>query len=406
MRIAVVNWSARRAGGAEHYVANVIPALTGSGHAVALWAETDAPADREPIAPRDQLPTFVVRDLGRDAALSALRGWAPDVIYAHGLLSPPLEARVLDIAPAVFMVHGYYGTCISGAKSFQVPVARPCHRRFGPACFAQFYPRRCGGLNPVTMVAQYRTQRARLRLLSRYRTILTSSAHMRAEYLRHGLGEHQVRRVAFLVRSGSPPLGARRSPGGPRHLVFAGRMDRTKGGPLLLDAVAGVSRRLAQPLRLTLAGDGPARSSWERRAARLAAAHPPVSITFTGWLDDQRLGALFDEADLLVVPSVWPEPFGLVGPEAGLHGVPAAAFAVGGIPDWLSDGVNGFLAPGDPPRAAGLAEAIYRCLADAETHRRLREEAVRSAQRFSLQRHLHELELVLGSARAGTRAPA
>ena len=50
-----------------------------------------------------------------------------------------------------------------------------------------------------------------------------------------------------------------------------------------------------------------------------------------------------------MVPSIWPEPFGQVGPEAGLYGVPAAAFAVGGTPSWLTDGVNGRLAPGDPP---------------------------------------------------------
>ena len=114
----------------------------------------------------------------------------------------------------------------------------------------------------------------------------------------------------------------------------------------------------------------------------------------------RRSSDLLDEADLLVVPSVWPEPFGLVGPEAGLHGVPAAGFAVGGIPEWLQDGVNGCLAPGDPPTTAGLADAIVRCLADPDTHRRLRQEAVRCAQRFSMTRHLAELELALGGARS------
>ena len=58
-------------------------------------------------------------------------------------------------------------------------------------------------------------------------------------------------------------------------------------------------------------------------------------------------------ADLLVVPSLWPEPFGLVGLEGARSRLPAAAFAVGGIPDWLRSGVNGYLAPGDPPTPAG-----------------------------------------------------
>ena len=78
------------------------------------------------------------------------------------------------------------------------------------------------------------------------------------------------------------------------------------------------------------------------------------------------------DSDLLVVPSTWPEPFGLIGPEAGLHRLPAAAFAVGGIPEWLSDGVNGRLAPGDPPSAAGLARAIVECVRDPAELARLR----------------------------------
>ena len=74
---------------------------------------------------------------------------------------------------------------------------------------------------------------------------------------------------------------------------------------------------------------------------------------------------------MLVVPSLWPEPFGLVGLEAARHRLPVAAFAVGGIPDWLRPGVNGYLAPGDPPTPGGLADAIIACLKDPETHARL-----------------------------------
>jgi glycosyltransferase involved in cell wall biosynthesis len=108
--------------------------------------------------------------------------------------------------------------------------------------------------------------------------------------------------------------------------------------------------------------------------------------------------ALLDEADLLVMPSLWPEPFGLSGPEAGLQGVPAAAFAVGGIPQWLEDGVNGHLAPGNPPSAPGLADAIVRCLADPFTHSRLRQGALESARRWSAERHVAELLPILTAA--------
>lgn len=402
MRIAVVNWSRRREGGTERYLSNIIPALTRAGHSLALWTEVDLPIARQPIVPEDQIPTTVASALGADRAVATLRDWAPDVLFCHGLLTPALESRVLDVAPAIFFVHSYYGTCVSGTKRFAAPVPRPCHRRFGLGCFVQYYPRRCGGLNPVTMVSRYLVQRDRLALLSRYAAIVTTSQHMRDEYLHHGFPERTVRLVSYVVTTGTPTLAGRRRPDAPWHLVFMGRMDRTKGGTILFEALPEVRQRLRRPVRVTFAGDGPARRTWEDFAARLDSAGGSLTASFVGWLDDARLGALLDEADLLVMPSIWPEPFGLAGPEAGLRGVPAAAFAVGGIPEWLQDGVNGCLAPGDPPRAAGLADAIVRCLESPDTHRRLREGAVRAAQRFSMTRHLAELELVF--AAAGGRA--
>jgi glycosyltransferase involved in cell wall biosynthesis len=91
------------------------------------------------------------------------------------------------------------------------------------------------------------------------------------------------------------------------------------------------------------------------------------------------------------MPSLWPEPFGLIGPEAGLSGVPSAAFAVGGIPEWLRDGVNGHLAPADPPSAAGLAEAIVRCLREPEEYSRLCAGALTAARAFSVKEHIRRL---------------
>ena len=104
------------------------------------------------------------------------------------------------------------------------------------------------------------------------------------------------------------------------------------------------------------------------------------------------------EADLLAVPSVWPEPFGLVGIEAGCVGLPAVAFAVGGIPDWLIPGKSGELAPGDPPTADGLALAIVRALADPTPLQRLRIGAWEVARTFRPGRHLDELERILDAA--------
>ena len=173
----------------------------------------------------------------------------------------------------------------------------------------------------------------------------------------------------------------------------------------MIDALASVATALMRPLGVTFVGDGPDRQRWEQRARRAQAARSNLRIEFTGWLDSSRLDELMLDSDLLVVPSTWPEPFGLVGPEAGLHGLPAAAFAVGGIPEWLSDGVNGRLAPGDPPSAAGLARAIVECVREPAELARLKDGARERARHCDLEAHIDALLAIFASA-AGVKAAA
>jgi glycosyltransferase involved in cell wall biosynthesis len=192
-------------------------------------------------------------------------------------------------------------------------------------------------------------------------------------------------------------------------------MEDLKGGGYLLKALPHVVSALGKSLNVMFIGDGPARAAWQASAVRLATREQRLAFAFTGWVDSQRIAEFLADADLLVVPSLWPEPFGLVGLEAARHGVPVAAFAVGGIPDWLRSDVNGHLAPGDPPTPEGLARAIIACLEHSETHARLREGARRIAAEFSLERHVDLLMGVLvdavhshalGEGRAPSHSPS
>ncbi|HZW34199.1 MAG TPA: glycosyltransferase family 4 protein [Isosphaeraceae bacterium] len=394
MRVAVLSRSNRVVGGVEEYLRRFLVAAADSGNEVGFWYETsEGPPDRSAI-PDPPAGGWSIAELGRAAALEALRRWRPEVIYAHGTGSPDLEEAAYGIAPAVFFAHVYVGTCISGARTTWLPVASPCDRRFGPACLAHYFPRRCGGLNPVTMLRQYRLQAERLAAIRRCAAVVTHSEHMRDEYVRHGIPADRVFRFPFYVSESIPEQQPARPLGSRPTLLFLGRMEAPKGGDVLLEALPRVRAALGRPLRVVFAGDGRERVGWEARAASLQAHDPGLRIEFTGWVDAGRRSALFRASDLLVVPSIWPEPFGQVGPEAGLYGVPVAAFAVGGTPSWLTDGANGRLAPGDPPRAAGLADSIVGCLADPAVHQRLRAGASRLAGRFTWANHYAPLMAV------------
>jgi glycosyltransferase involved in cell wall biosynthesis len=385
----------------------------------------DKPLNREQIALPDGVSAWCASVLGKRRSLAALRDWKPDLIYSHGVHSPRVETEMLNIAPSVFFAHSYHGTCISGGKTFKTAPATPCDRRFGWGCLLHYYPQRCGGLNPITMARLFQLQTKRLKLLHSYRAILTNSSHMRDEYIKHGLPPERVLKPSYYARDalettkargdfpfdpGDSELPNRTTAPGRYHLIYFGRVEFLKGGLLLIDALPQISATLGRPLQVTFAGAGRDEGKWKRHAARIQRSVKDLQVEFTGWLQRAEIDDLLGKADLLVVPSLWPEPFGLVGPEAGLHGVPVAAFDVGGVREWLIDGVNGHLAPGNPPTASGLAEAVVKCLRDPEAHNRLRLGAVQVARQFNLTNHLTALieifEKVLSQANRSTRENA
>lgn len=402
MRIAIVNHHRNLIGGVESYLSQLLPALQDYGHQVAFWSADQADPVRPQIPIYSGIPTWSVAELGEQAALAALADWQPDVIYAHGLRSPDLERKVQRIAPAVFFAHAYYGACISGAKTFRRPEIQVCDKRFGWQCLLHYYPRRCGGLNPITMIKQGWKQTDRLALLSNYQAIVVAGNHMAAEFRKSGLS-HQVETVGLpIATNGRAQSTSKKREASPQwRLLFLGRMDELKGGEVLLDSLPLAQSELAKPLHITFAGDGPNRTQWQQRANQLSLDHPGLKFDFTGWVTAEQRDELLQTTDLIVVPSLWPEPFGLVGLEAGQFRVPAAAFDVGGISDWLADGINGALAAPETPLAKNLAAAIVRCLKNETVQRRLASGAAEQTRRFSLDAHLEKLLPVFDLAVAG-----
>lgn len=394
MRILILHWTTRAYGGAENYLDTVVPLLRRRGHEVAVVAELSAPVRADEIPSLSSGKHWVVEALGAASAIRSVEEWRPDVVYSHITFDVEFESRILRIAPGVRFAHGYHGTCISGTKTHQFPGTVVCHRPFGPACLGYYFPRRCGGLNPLVMLRSYGEQRKRLDLLDRYRLVLTGSEHMRREYVSQGLPNKRVRKVTMPIR---PRIDQRSDPAARRDeepavakLLFAGRMEPLKGGETLIRALPSVAEALGRQVRMTFAGEGGERAAWEATAREVSAENRKLTVEFTGRIAGGELARLYAGSDLLVVPSLWPEPFGMVGPEAGRFALPAAGFAVGGIPEWLHDGVNGHLAQQCTPEA--LAGAIVKCLADREHHGSLRQGAVAAASQFSPDRHVDELE--------------
>lgn len=396
MRIAILTHSNRIIGGAESYVSQIVPHLIRSGIEIGFWHELDTPVDRITFTINDSCPAWCVSKMGLKSALRSLVEWKPDIVFANGLSSPVAEEMTQRITRSILDAHTYVGTCISGMKTFKRPLVVPCERTFGKMCLACFFPRRCGGRNPITMWRDYLRQKMRFALLGHYETIVVHSKRMEREFLNHGTPGKRIACIPLFV---DPPESM--APSTARHeecpwrIIFVGRMDYLKGGHILIESLPALASQLDQHLELTLMGDGPMRHTWEQIALRVQAQCGRIKVFFTGWLDQSQLRSRLTQSDLLAIPSLWPEPFGLVGLEAGRFGVPAAGFATGGIPDWLKEGVNGHLASASPPTIGGLSQAMAKCLSDPNHYNRLRQGAQEMVRQFGLERHLRSLLQVL-----------
>ena len=401
VRLAVITQSRARIGGVEAYLEALLPALA-ARHDVLFWSASGEVTARGAIALPAGMTALTCDGVAADP-LQALRAWRPDLLFAHGLDDAVLEARVLDIAPAAIVRHTYHGTCISSTKTMRRPGVRQCDRAFGAACLALYFPRQCGGSNPLTMARLYRAQSARLLSLKRGAAVITLSAHMAQDAVKNGLPPDRVHVVPpFVSTTGSARLP--NDSDGSLRLLFIGRLEPLKGVMGLLDALPVVSRGAGVPVRLVVAGDGTERAVLESHARLLRAANPRIQIEFAGWQAEAGRARLLAGTDLLVVPSVWPEPFGLVGLEAAAAGVPAVAFRAGGIPEWLHDDENGCLAAAEGARPQALADAIIRCARSPENLTRLSAGAVRSAAAWTLDSHLTKLQHVFDSVLAQTVA--
>lgn len=388
MRILIANDARAGAGGVETYVASLIDPLVSRGHAVALL-HAGSSREEGPVT-IDASASWSAADAGVDGALARAREWGPDVCYSNNMRPLQIDERIAAEWPTVKMMHGYFGTCVSGQKTFAFPHVTSCDRRCGLACLVHYLPRRCGARNPVSIAVEYSWSSRQRRLFSQYAEIVVASDHMRRSYVQHGVAADRLHAIPLFAAPAPFVI-----PDGPTiDVLFLGRMTRLKGGELLVRAVHRASCSLGRAIAVTLAGDGPERQALERLARSLG-----VRASFPGWVDPEQRARLFARTTLLAVPSIWPEPFGLVGLEAAPFGVPAIAFDVGGISDWLAHGHNGVLVPASTG-AVGLGDAIAAVLRDSVLRLRLSTGARAAAGRLTVDAHVAALESVFAAATA------
>jgi glycogen(starch) synthase len=159
-------------------------------------------------------------------------------------------------------------------------------------------------------------------------------------------------------------------------LLYVGRIDRRKGIDTAIEALP----HLPAEAHLTVVG------GWdEREQGRLEELSGRLGVrgrlTFAGQQDRDGLATAYEDADAVVFPVRWDEPWGLVPIESMARGRPVAATGRGGSGEYLRDGENCVLFEADD--AIGLAGAVKRLASDPALRERLREHGLHTAERHT-----------------------
>ncbi len=180
-------------------------------------------------------------------------------------------------------------------------------------------------------------------------------------------------------------------------LLSVGRIDARKG----IDTAVSALAELPEEATLTVVGEGDDDVLGDLRALarRIGVAD---RVTFTGFREGPALNAAYADADVVLFPVRWEEPWGLVPLEAMARGRPVVASGRGGSAEYLRDGENCLIAAADDPPA--LAEAVRRLAADGALRSRLRAGGLATAPRHTDAAFNRQVEAALREA-AGAPAP-
>lgn len=333
-RILFVHEHLGAIGGAEVNIALTAAELRARGYEVALLYDRTTGKDESTWR---GLFSPIYR-VGTENPEQVVASYSPDIIYVHNPgKTQVLESLLMSGRPVVRMVHDHSMYCMRGYK-YNYFTRNVCTRatsfRCVFPCLASVV-RNPSGPFPIKF-SSLRAKKREIALNRQCDNLVVYSDYSRQELVRNGFDPERIHIYTPIRCEGDAAPWSRFS--AENLILFAGQIIRGKGVDMLLKALA----RVRAPFHAVIMGDGNHRTKCEKLAKTLGLAD---RVQFTGYVPPGESREFYLRASVLAVSSLWPEPFGMVGPEAMRYGLPVVAFDAGGISEWLINGENGYLVP-------------------------------------------------------------
>lgn len=304
-------------GGTEAVIDRLARGFQDRGHQVMLWTVGDStcPVPKGFCYDRDQSERIGSATVELRQVITGyqwLGEWGADIIHDHTMVGPVYSRRFSDI-----------------------PVVTTNHGPFTPEAldiYAAATPR-------VAVIAISRDQASR------------SDSIPIAKVIHHGIDVDQI------------PIGAGSGDESGKYLLFLGRMAPEKGIAGAIEVARRTRRRLLVAAKMREAAE-------KDFFAKEIEPCLDDQIVFLGEVDNEQKMHLLRNAQALLSPICWPEPFGLMMIESLACGTPVVSLSAGSAPEIVRDGVNGLLCRSLNEMVERIAEveAIDReqCRRDAE----------------------------------------
>ena len=166
-------------------------------------------------------------------------------------------------------------------------------------------------------------------------------------------------------------------------ILYVGGLSRHKGVHILINAFKELE---SENIKLHIIGKGVDAEGFKKFAGS------DQRIIFPGFVLDEELIQLYQKANITIVPSIWYDNSPMVIYESFIYGTPVVGSNIGGIPELVEDGYNGFLF--EAGNVDELKEILKKLIKNPSELKRLEESAFESVKKYSMDEHIEKLEKI------------
>lgn len=396
MKIVHINEYYGDFGGTEKYLLSICKALEEMGHEIIIIS-----SEKEAIHVPGRKEYFVKGSYGLRSSLKIkglfkeiLEKENPDMVHLHNtqfFLSPLILKYLLRTKPVVKTVHDVRLFC-PGLRWKVIPDSGEiCNNPMGLTCFKNcypFYPEMRSFLGNLYM---FFLMIYELKISKSIDRIIVPSSYMKEQLVRNGFPKDNIAVIPHYYANNVPIQEKETKDSRSKNILFVGKLDHIKG---ILQFIESLSLLKERNWMAEIIGEGNLRKDATTLVHKLGLND---RVHFPDNFSKEELNTHYASSAMVVIPSMVPESFGLVGIEAMSFGKPVVAFDSGGVREWLVHNETGFLVRRGDVRE--LADRISQLLEDPSLAKKMGIEGQKKVnERYRKELHLKRLLAVYRDA--------